>query len=118
MEYEIKWPAFIYFNHHFSNFLCSFTYITAAFTMFFTLLQIIPVIYFYRKGDSLYPVYLSIAIFSFFWQLVMSITITIRGRQAMSSGLPKQSSREAAWAFAWLGTVLSLFAAITILLDL
>lgn len=48
----------------------------------------------------------------------MSITITIRGRQAMSSGLPQQDAREAAWAFAWLGTVLSLFAAITVILDL
>lgn len=98
--------------------VCVFTYITAGAIFFFTLLQIIPVAYFYKKGDSLYPVYLSLAIFSFFWQLVMSITITIRGRQAMSSGLPQQSSREAAWAFAWLGTVLSLFAAITVILDL
>lgn len=48
----------------------------------------------------------------------MSITITIRGRQAMSSNLPQQDAREAAWAFAWLGTVLTLFSAIIVMLDM
>jgi hypothetical protein len=86
--------------------------------MFFSLLTIIPVFIFYRKGSPLFGVYLSLAVFSFFWQLVMTITIMIRGGQAENSGLPQQGARETAYAFAVLGTVLSFISAVIIILDI
>jgi hypothetical protein len=98
--------------------VCVFTYITAGAIMFFTLLTIIPVFIFYRRGAALHPVYLSLASFSFFWQLVMAITITIRGGQAQDSGLPQQGARDTAWAFAWLGVALTFISAIVITLDI
>ena len=86
--------------------------------MLFTLLTILPIAYFYRQGRPLYAVYLHLTLFSFFWQLVCSLTITIRGNQAQDSGVPKESSRQSAYAFAWLGVSLSFISAFLILGDL
>lgn len=84
----------------------------------FSLILIAALAVFNRAGAPLSGAYLSLLLFSFFWQLVMSVTITIRGRQATAASLPQQSSREAAWAFAWLGTVLCLLAAAVVTHDL
>jgi glucose-6-phosphate-specific signal transduction histidine kinase len=70
-----------------------------------------------QKG-RLIGIYLSITLFSFFWQLVYALTVTIRGRQASSAGIPNESARQTAWACAWINVVLSLFGCMLILLDL
>lgn len=86
--------------------------------MLFALLIIVPVLYLYRRGAPLYTVYFSLAAFSFFWQLVCALTITIRGDQAESAGLPKESSRRTAYAMSWIGVVLTLFQGIFVFLDM
>ena len=100
------------------GYVCTFTYITAGEIIIISFLLLLPLAYFNRKGEPLYAVYLSLALFSLFWQLVMAITIQIRGDQANSSGYPQQSARQAAWAFSWLGVAFSSFQAIIVALDL
>ncbi|KAL4523334.1 hypothetical protein Ndes2437B_g00455 [Nannochloris sp. 'desiccata'] len=51
-------------------------------------------------------------------QLVMCITITIRGGQASDAGVPAEAARTTALAFAWLGTALTVLTATVLLLDL
>jgi hypothetical protein len=48
----------------------------------------------------------------------MCITITIRAGQASDAEVPAEGARTTALAFAWLGTALTIFTAIVLLLDL
>ena len=92
--------------------------------MLFALSLIIPlaIVGFKRRGTGnsapIIGVYFAMSLFSFFWQLVMCITITIRGGQASDAGVPGQGARTSALAFAWLGTALTVVTAVVILLDL
>jgi len=115
LDYQPKSP-YCYLNV--KGQVCVFTYITAGAIMLFTLLTILPVAYFYKQGRSLYAVYLHLTLFSFFWQLVCALTITIRGNQAQDSGVPKESSRQSAYAFAWLGVSLTFISSFVILGDI
>ena len=101
--------------------VCIFTYVTAGEIMLYALSLIIPLVWMQLKRRAPAPiigVYFSISLFSFFWQLVMCITITIRGGQASDAGLPGGSARTSALAFSWLGTALTTVTGSIILLDL
>lgn len=47
------------------------------------------------------------AAFTWFWQLVLAVTIQIRGAQAADAGVPGQGARTAAWALCWCGFAFS-----------
>jgi hypothetical protein len=100
--------------------VCIFTYVTAGEIMLYALCLITPLVWvgLKRRNPVLIGIYLSMSLFSFFWQLVMCITIQIRGNQASDSGVPAQGARNSALAFAWLGTALTVLTAAVILLDL
>jgi hypothetical protein len=118
LDYQSSAP-YCYLNA--SGQVCIFTYVTAGEIMLMALSLIIPLVWvgLKRRGPApILGVYFSITLFSFFWQLVMSITITIRGGQADDAGLPASGSRTSALAFAWLGVALTILTAAVILLDL
>lgn len=98
--------------------VCVFTYVTTGAAIFLSLCVVIPVLILMRRKVRLIGIYLSITLFSFFWQLVYALTVTIRGRQASSAGVPNESARQTAWACAWINVVLSLFGCVLILFDL
>ena len=85
-----------------------FTYVTTGAILLAALSLLIPIFWLRHKQlNPLHSLYLGILMFIWFWQLVMAITITIRGNQASDADLPKQSQRTAAIAFCWLGTAMS-----------
>ncbi|KDD74860.1 hypothetical protein H632_c1027p0 [Helicosporidium sp. ATCC 50920] len=45
---------------------------------------------------------IGISFFAGFWALVLALTLTLRGSQATSQGLPEQSAREALMALVWI----------------
>jgi len=101
--------------------VCSFTYVTAGEIFLFALSLIVPLVWVGFKLGGPAPiigVYLSLCLFSFFWQLVMCITITIRGGQASDAGVPAEGARISALVCAWIGTGLTVVTATVLLLDL
>jgi hypothetical protein len=101
--------------------VCIFTYITAGEIMLYAMCLIIPLVWVGYKRRSPAPVigvYFSMSFFSWFWQLVMCITIQIRGGQASDAGVPNDGARTSALAFAWLGCALTTLTTIVILLEL
>lgn len=118
LDYQTESP-YCYLNVN--GQVCIFTYVTAGEIILYALSLIIPLVWvgFKRRGPApISGVYLSLSLFSFFWQLVMCITITIRGGQASDAGVPAEAARTTALAFAWLGTALTVLTATVLLLDL
>jgi hypothetical protein len=115
LDYQSTAP-YCYLNV--SGQVCVFTYVTTGAAIFLSLCVVVPILILMPQKGHLIGIYLSITLFSFFWQLVYALTVTIRGRQASSAGIPNESARQTAWACAWINVVLSLFGCMLILLDL
>lgn len=102
--------------------VCVFTYVTTGAAILFALGISIPIVWVSRSRRwaeaPIIGIYFSIALFSLFWQMVMCITIQIRGKQATDAGLPGKSARQAALAFAWLSFTSVLLNCTAILTDL
>lgn len=101
--------------------VCIFTYITAGEIIMYCICLIIPLVWIeYRRRTPapILGIYFSMSFFSWFWQLVMCITIQIRGDQASDAGVPNEGARTSALAFAWLGLTLTTLTTAVILLEL
>ena len=119
LDYQSQAP-FCYLNV--KGQVCVFTYVTTGFCILFALSIIAPIVWISRSRRwaeaPVIGIYFSISLFSLFWQMVMCITIQIRGKQASDAGLPGASARNAVLAFAWLGFTSILLNCVCILTDM
>ncbi|KAL6782406.1 hypothetical protein ACKKBG_A06655 [Auxenochlorella protothecoides x Auxenochlorella symbiontica] len=87
--------------------VCDFVYNTVGFGLLFSLILIGTVYYTLAKarpGTLTAGATIGLAAYAFFWYLVFSITISIRGRQATDAGQPGTVDRNTVVGLSWIVT--------------
>ncbi|GAB4816126.1 hypothetical protein N2152v2_003172 [Parachlorella kessleri] len=102
--------------------VCDFVYSTVGFSLLFTLMLAIPTLLWQRNSTTANTAPLiqeagNLSCFGAFWWMVLSITITARGKQADNAGYAGTAARGAVVAFAWILTALFFFAGLLVYAD-